>query len=72
MLLYREWAHYLFPEAKASDFITKVRKEFSSKNMKPAEASRVGLGLGLGWIWGSRLADSSAVKLVWAMDGLSI
>lgn len=34
MLFYREWSHYLFPEAKFTDFCTKVRKECSSKLMK--------------------------------------
>jgi hypothetical protein len=34
MLYYREWAHYLFPEMKFSDFTTKTRKECSSRMMK--------------------------------------
>lgn len=34
MLFYREWSHYLFPESKFTDFVTKVRKECSSKLMK--------------------------------------
>lgn len=34
MLFYREWAHYLYPEAKFTDFVAKVKKECSSRNMK--------------------------------------
>lgn len=34
MLFYREWAHYLFPEARFSDFVAKVRKECSSRVMR--------------------------------------
>lgn len=34
MLFYREWAHYMYPKFKFTDFVTKVRKECSGKLMK--------------------------------------
>jgi len=34
MLFYREWAHYLYPEARFTDFLSRVRKECSSRTMK--------------------------------------
>lgn len=34
MLFYREWAHYLYPNAKFHDFIHKVKRECSTKNMR--------------------------------------
>ncbi len=34
MLFFREWAHYLYPQNKFSDFTTRVRKECSSRIMK--------------------------------------
>lgn len=34
MLFYREWAHYLFPEARFKDFLEKTRKECSGRVMR--------------------------------------
>ena len=34
MLFYREWAHYVFPEARFADFVSRVKKETSSRLMK--------------------------------------
>lgn len=34
MLFYREWAHYAFPEARFADFVSRVKKETSSRLMK--------------------------------------
>lgn len=34
MMFYREWAHYLHPNLKFTDFVVKVKKECSSKTMR--------------------------------------
>ena len=64
MLFYREWAHYLFPEARFSDFVAKVRKECSGRVMRQylEELRRNNEMSGLGGLVGGFDADFAEVN----------